>query len=424
MTIWEWLGIHRTTDIKTIKRAYAKQLQIYHPEDDPQGYQSLREAYDAALTYVKRASRPVEDMVEIDVELVEAEVPPPDTFEEFIWPVVSESPDTDEKEPATEPDTTQPDSSIHKYRTVTDIVEAVIAVYDHFPSRISSDCWIEILNSDLMWKIESKHLIGKELWNVLQTRKYLPAEIWRILEITFEWEAQYKETYGRKEPDPNSFLSFFRRQLWESELRYEPLLEAEGLDYEAYLHCRDQACYELSCNLLEPAEQHLKRAYSMFAHDPDLLRLLAEYYLRIKSYETSLGYIEQLIQCVPDETDGYLYKAKVFYHTGQYARTLEECTSILSRWPDHYEAQILSGHCYKAMGRDIEAAAHFNKLSNTYLVKDQNKPHEETAPTHTYTEPVSLFEKIRSLSRKRKIELCLMILFWVHIIATILKLIF
>ncbi|MED4957600.1 hypothetical protein P9747_23110, partial [Paenibacillus macerans] len=54
MTIWERLGIGRTEDIKLIKRAYAKQLKKHHPEDDPEGYQALREAFDAAVSYAKK----------------------------------------------------------------------------------------------------------------------------------------------------------------------------------------------------------------------------------------------------------------------------------------------------------------------------------------------------------------------------------
>lgn len=54
MSFWQRLDISPTTDIKAIKRAYAAQLKLHHPEDDPAGYQELREAFDAALAYAKR----------------------------------------------------------------------------------------------------------------------------------------------------------------------------------------------------------------------------------------------------------------------------------------------------------------------------------------------------------------------------------
>lgn len=56
MRIWDILGIEPTNDIKDIKRAYSKLLKIYHPEDDAEGYQRLREAYDLAMKLAKRNS--------------------------------------------------------------------------------------------------------------------------------------------------------------------------------------------------------------------------------------------------------------------------------------------------------------------------------------------------------------------------------
>lgn len=54
MRIWTILGIEQTYDTSVIRKAYAKKLQIHHPEDDPQGYQQLREAYDQAMKLAKQ----------------------------------------------------------------------------------------------------------------------------------------------------------------------------------------------------------------------------------------------------------------------------------------------------------------------------------------------------------------------------------
>ncbi len=51
---WELLGISPTKDIRAIKRAYAEKLRLHHPEDDPEGFQNLHEAYRAALEYAGR----------------------------------------------------------------------------------------------------------------------------------------------------------------------------------------------------------------------------------------------------------------------------------------------------------------------------------------------------------------------------------
>lgn len=56
MNFWSILGIQPTNNLRDIKRAYAKQSKVYHPEDDPENFQRLQKAYQEALAWQKSHS--------------------------------------------------------------------------------------------------------------------------------------------------------------------------------------------------------------------------------------------------------------------------------------------------------------------------------------------------------------------------------
>lgn len=53
MSIWGILGIEQTRDTAVIRRAYAAQATQCNPEDDPEGFLQLRQAYERAMSYAK-----------------------------------------------------------------------------------------------------------------------------------------------------------------------------------------------------------------------------------------------------------------------------------------------------------------------------------------------------------------------------------
>ena len=49
MNKWEILGMEPTHDVKAIRKRYSDLVRLYHPEDQPEIYQQIVEAYQSAL---------------------------------------------------------------------------------------------------------------------------------------------------------------------------------------------------------------------------------------------------------------------------------------------------------------------------------------------------------------------------------------
>lgn len=55
MNVWQVLGLEPTADKAAIRHAYAKKTKLCHPEEDPEGFNALHQAFTAAMQYARKA---------------------------------------------------------------------------------------------------------------------------------------------------------------------------------------------------------------------------------------------------------------------------------------------------------------------------------------------------------------------------------
>lgn len=127
---WEILGIEPTTDKKEITMAYRSKLVTTNPEDKPEEFKALREAYELALEYAENdgevASTPLEQ-----------------------W------------------------------------VKKLEDVYFDYPSRINVECWKELLSDDICQGLGTKIQVEEALLKFFMEHYFMSHEVWVYLNDFF-----------------------------------------------------------------------------------------------------------------------------------------------------------------------------------------------------------------------------------------------
>ncbi|MGE5702827.1 MAG: tetratricopeptide repeat protein [Clostridia bacterium] len=372
MSAWDILGIDPTGDESAIKKAYAKKLRLHHPEDDPEGYQRLREAYDSALKQAKQipavtaaaaaTSQPIhssdlmlayEHSLDEESEDVEYDF---DADDFFASQPDDEGEESDSRTVASDP--------IHVF------LDQVEEVYEDFSRRVSPAAWEALLADDLLWDLEKRQTILDYLLYYLEDYHYLPRSVWEVLDRAFQLRDSAEELKERYSDD---FITYMLHQIEGSmELRYDCFqrvaFEPE-FDIDDYLERRELAQTMLMDQEWEDAWEYLSEAHEMFPHDPDLQLMRGKYFLQCGTNEEALACFNHVIELQPDDFDGHWHRASILLEQERYAEAFEDCTILLEQEPQNLNLLVLSGRCHAGLGQLAEAK---KQLREAYELDQQH----------------------------------------------------
>ncbi|MFF2484322.1 tetratricopeptide repeat protein [Paenibacillus sp. NPDC058071] len=347
MRIWDVLGVDPSSDSSIIKRAYAKQLKLHHPEDDPEGYQRLREAYDQALKQAKRKQQSDRTANRI---LSEEE----DEQQESQYVSISHR------------ITIVPEQN-HVLRSpehqLNEFMAKVKTIYDTFKSRIDTDYWLELMNDDVMWDFNLRRSVYERMLIFLESHPHLPRSVWQLLEGSFAWKEEALEDWKLfSKRYPNVFMYALEDHQYVTSLRHSFLADAGNIDYDTFLHYRVMALKALKDNDLQTAEDMLNKACEVFPSDPDLLRLQGEFYFRTDDLSRALNAFDHCIRIAPDDKDSYFYRARIYYKQDRLVDAIQDLAYLLPQMPKSLDVLSLLGKCYIQSGQLNHARETYNRI--------------------------------------------------------------
>lgn len=191
MSIWSELGISPTKNVREIKKAYAAKSKLVHPEEHPEEFQKLHDAYRAALDIANSDvsfSAPVTEQE--SVKIVTAPIEEQKTAETIIPPIkekdnsfdfskIAKEHKTDEE---TEIETEQnfnfndaiQRNSLRHDNEIMEKTETVIknanALYNHKTIDKELD-WLKIFDENMIGEIKYEPIFLEELYRFLKSHK-------------------------------------------------------------------------------------------------------------------------------------------------------------------------------------------------------------------------------------------------------------
>ncbi len=353
MRFWRILDIQPTSDVSIIKKAYAIKLKKCHPEDNPKGYQKLREAYESAIKHAKR-SNTVKNGNEIEaVESSEG------------FNSVNNRNEVDEDH------YNYDDNSSYIYNNHNDdinnsnnekrkleqrfdeIIEEAEKIYNDLSLRIDTNCWSTLFNIDMFWDLVNSQKMTYLMLNFITKHHYFPKEIWELLDLNLNIRQNIENI---KNTFPNKFVRYMLRRINEPKgLEYKHLINLNLKDVEDFIKYREKAFDEIRDRNFEDAYKSFTKALEIYAFDPDLIRLQSQYYTFNDNTDLALIYLNKLLEKDPTDIVSLLSRAKIFYENKEYKNAIEDLKSTLKIRPDDIENLTFLSQCYISMENYFEA---------------------------------------------------------------------
>lgn len=398
--MWNILGIEPTTDLNIIKAAYKELLKTYHPEDDPEGYQRLRKAFDDARKYVKNnknKTQSIKEEYELDSKLKDENTYNNAAYtNEHYNEGTNEDNNNENLEEELEANTetnTEKTSSFNLFSDIVDeigsfnnndssleseeqtdeqtsnqkdddlvnsFIEDVKNLYNDYNKRINLFNWKKLFDTSLFIDLDLKIKINKELIKFLFECHYFPKEIWTYLDSIFEWSSYDTSLYDDVDPKHFAFIAYGKlNEDPHGVFEYNIDTDDDNFDYETFIMYRTLSFQGLLLNGLNSPEIYLPLAYDLNKKDRILLRIYCEYLKRIGNTSLGLKISRSYIELHSKDINSYMYHAYFCYEEGCYAEALNSC-DILIKISTNSDYILLKSKCCLEL-KDYEYAYYLIK---------------------------------------------------------------
>lgn len=375
MSCWTILEINPTKDLKEIKKAYSRLIECYNIEKDTNEYTILTNAYVKAMSLVNTS---VKDM--------------------------SKCLSNNSMDYTYENIKSYCDDSLDNKNYISDFNYRLNYIYTNPTLRFSIDSWVELLKSYMFINKDLLSILEKDLINYIFIHRYIPHEIFLLFDKYLKFNQRESELY---EKYPKNMVDFLLQEINHPlNLSYNYLSTISKDKIEEYLELREKAfIYSSDKNVIE----YLSKAYSIYAYDLDLLRLLGTYYLNKNDTISALTYFREALEI--NSSDMYCLASfgHLLVKTKQYAKAILYLEKYTSKLKNHLNINALTDlalsyyysyeyfkalDLFQLLSKLTPQNTTLNKYINAIKEKIENVPNDKITPSPMYKRFITSKETI------------------------------
>lgn len=305
MEIWKILGIEPTKEEEEIRDAYRRQLPLHHPEEDPEGFQQLREAYQKALDSLKEEEAPKEE------------------------------------------------------NEITRWIDKVKEVYEDFAKRIDISCWKKLLEDDVCIGLDSAKEASEQLLVYFMDHFCISHEVLALLAEHFCWFENKQELFTKF---PENYMEFIlSNAAYEDRIRHSLFQVEPGKDYTAFINTYLDFHVAIERNDMEKIPELLKTLLDMEIDHPDFTILRVRYALIQEDYDTAMELAVNLLETGPRDRQTYYCVARVYLAEEKPDEAREYFDKIYQENDQDMGAIVGIGECLFAQKKYSEALEYMTK---------------------------------------------------------------
>ena len=306
--IFAVLKLEKTKDEDAIRAAYRTLLARTNPEDDPEGFKRLREAYEKALEYARKQE-------------AEEAAKQEDTTPVGLW------------------------------------MRRVKEIYFSLPRRLDEEEWKQLVHEDICMDLEYGEAAKWQLFTFLSEHYQLKSQIYQILNEVFG-VTEYTDTF--REYLPVGFVNFMLQKIGDASgsmnFDYEDFQGADDADYDGFLNYYYTLCDQTQNGDGAAAEQTVRAMEDMDIYHPLFFLEKARMFVLCGKTEEAFSIIRPLLSEKPDGLRIQILGAEVLYKCGYH----EEAEEIFRKYEEgeYFLVEKYLTFCEKEKGNLERAIKH------------------------------------------------------------------